>query len=144
MNTRETIHLTESQVSELADGTLDTRERPVVLSHVEQCGECRGDVEETRALLARAHNARVDVTAPAELWPLVASATMHGDHGRSHRTMRRIRLLVVVAAALLAVSLVASLRARLRDRAEHPPPATVRGDGGPPTAPKAPPAPPAP
>lgn len=144
MSTRETVHLTESQVSELADGTLDSHERPVVLSHIGQCDECRGDVEGTRELLARARSAGADIIAPPELWPLVAGATIRADPARSQRAMRRIRLLIVVAAALLAAGLVVSLRTRSGGRVEQPPPATVRGDGEPPAAPAAPSPPPAP
>lgn len=144
MNTRDMRHLTESQVSELADGTLDSRERPEAESHVEQCGDCRGDVEETHALLARARHARTDIAAPAELWPLVAGATIHADRGQSLRAMRRIRLFIVVVCAILAVSLVISLQGRSRDRPQQPPASDVRGQGGPSPAPAAPRPPPAP
>ena len=71
------VHLTEWQVSELADGTLDSRDHPVVLAHLGRCDGCRAEVAETRALLGRARDARTRTVAPPELWPLVAGHVAH-------------------------------------------------------------------
>ncbi len=118
------LHLTDAQVSELADGTLDSRAQPVLLAHLVSCVGCRTQVAETRALIAWSRGASGGITAPPELWPLVASATIHAPR-RSVRTVLRLtRVLLVVAFAILAVSLALSLRARLRDAS---PPATAAG-----------------
>lgn len=120
MNAATLMHLTESQVSELADGSLDSRERPVVLAHLGHCIDCRSQVAETRALLAYSRGASAGITAPAELWPLVARATIHAPRGSSRLALRATRVLLIVAFAILAVSLALSLRSRLRDGADDP------------------------
>lgn len=127
MNATTLLHLTESQVSELADGTLDLRERPVVLAHLGHCIDCRSRVAETRALLAYSRTASAGITAPPELWPLVAGATIHAPHRSSHIALHATRVLLVVAFAILTVSLAVSLRDRLRDGAGDP--AGVAADG---------------
>lgn len=114
MNLSSFVHLTEWQVSELADGTLDSREQPVVLAHLGRCSGCRAEVAETRALLARARDARAGIAAPPELWPLVAGATVEARHRPAGATLGLTRLLIVVAFAILAVSLAMSMRAMLR------------------------------
>jgi predicted anti-sigma-YlaC factor YlaD len=114
------LHLTESQVSELADGTLDSRERPVVIAHLDHCIDCRSQVAETRALLAYSRTATAGSTAPPELWPLVASATIHAPRASSRLALRAARVLLVVAFAIVTVSLALSLQARLRDDAADP------------------------
>lgn len=120
MNATTLLHLTESQVSELADGTLDLRERPVVLAHLGHCIDCRSQVAETRALLAYSRTASAGITAPPELWPLVAGATIHAPRRSSHIALHATRVLLVVAFAILTVSLAVSLRDRLRDGAADP------------------------
>ncbi|HET9003425.1 MAG TPA: hypothetical protein VFN39_05435, partial [Gemmatimonadaceae bacterium] len=102
------------------DGTLDLRERPVVLAHVGHCVDCRSQVAETRALLAYSRTASAGITAPPELWPLVASATIHAPHRSSGFALRVTRVLLVIAFAILTVSLAVSLRDRLRDGAADP------------------------
>lgn len=137
MKTSGTMHLTESQVSELADGTLDPREEPVVLAHIGRCDPCSREVAETRALLELSRRAKADIAAPPELWPLVASATIHA--GRAGRRAARVaRLLLVVAFAVLAVALAMSMRARLRDRDQDRAEAATSTTGGAPQAPSAP------
>lgn len=120
MNATTLLHLTESQVSELADGTLDPRERPVVLAHIGHCIDCRSQVAETRALLAYSRTASAGITAPPALWPLVAGATIHAPRRSSHIALHATRVLLVVAFAILTVSLAVSLRDRLRDGAADP------------------------
>ncbi|HET9002658.1 MAG TPA: hypothetical protein VFN39_01535, partial [Gemmatimonadaceae bacterium] len=138
------LHLTESQVSELADGTLDLRERPVVLAHLGHCIDCRSQVAETRALLAYSRTASTGITAPPELWPLVAGATIHAPRRSSHIALHATRVLLVVAFAILTVSLAVSLRDRLREGAADPAAGIPRGGTGavvvpqPPHVPEAP------
>jgi len=120
MNASALLHLTEAQVSELADGTLDLRERPIMLSHLGHCTGCRSQVAETRALLAYSRDAAAGITAPPELWPLVASATIHAPNRSSRFALRAARVLLIVAFAILTVSLALSLRARMRDGGGDP------------------------
>lgn len=116
MNALGTVHLSESQVSDLADGTLDPREEPAALAHIGRCDPCNRDVAETRALLALSRKAHTDIAAPPELWPLIASATIHAGRGVGRRAARLTRLLLVIAFAMLIVGLALSMRARLRAR----------------------------
>ena len=133
------VHLTEWQVSELADGTLDSREQPVVLAHLGRCDDCRAEVAETRALLARARDARVGTVAPAELWSLVAGATVDAPRATIRRALGLTRVLIVVAFAILAVSLAMSMRATLRGTGGAPiVPAPRTGVPAAPAAPAAP------
>ena len=120
MNAATLLHLTESQVSELADGTLDSREQPVVLAHLGHCNDCRSQVAETRALLAYSRTASAGISAPPELWPLIATATIHAPSRSSRIALRATRVLLIVAFAILTVSLALSLRARLRDGGDDP------------------------
>ena len=130
MNAATLLHLTESQVSELADGTLDSREQPVVLAHLGHCNDCRSQVAETRALLAYSRTASAGISAPPELWPLIATATIHAPSRSSRIALRATRILLVVAFAILTVSLALSLRARLRDSTRDPAAASAGGAAG--------------
>lgn len=138
MNASTLLHLTESQVSELADGTLDLRERPIVIAHLGHCTDCRSQVAETRALLAYSRDASAGITAPPELWPLVASATIHAPRGSSRIALHAARVLLVVAFAILTVSLALSLRARLRDGGGDPAAVTTDGAADPVSVPQPP------
>lgn len=144
MNAATMLHLTEAQVSELADDTLDSRERPLLIAHLGHCIDCRSQVAETRALLAYARNASVGVTAPPELWPLVANATIHAPRPSSGIVLRATRILLVVAFAILAVSLALSLRDRLRDGGADPAAGVADGAASGVAVPEPPPVPPAP
>lgn len=139
------VHLTEWQVSELADGTLDSREHPIVLAHLGRCSGCRAEVAETRALLARARDARAGTVAPPELWPLVAGATIGARRRTTGAALGLTRLLIVVAFAIFAVSLAMSMRARLRAGGGAPTVPAAGASAPPiPTAPPMPAAPPIP
>ena len=138
MNAAILLHLTDAQVSELADGTIDARERPVVLAHLGHCIDCRSQVSETRALLDYSRTASAGITAPPELWPLVASATIHAPRSSSRLALRTTRVLLVIAFAILTVSLASSLRARLREGAGDRAAATATGAAGAVTVPQPP------
>ena len=144
MNAATLMHLTDAQVSELADGSLDAGERPVVLAHLGHCVDCRSQVAETRALLALSRTASAGITAPPELWPLVASSTIHAPRRSSIIALRATRVLLVIAFAILTVGLALSLRARLRDGAGDPGAAVTGGAAGTVSVPQPSPAPRAP
>ena len=142
MNLSSFVHLTEGQVSELADGTLDSREHPVVLAHIGRCSDCRAEVAETRALLARARDARDETFAPPELWIRVTGATVRSRRRLAGGTLGLTRLLIIVAFAILAVTLTMSMRALLREPGGAPTvPAARSGVPDVPAPPAPPPAP---
>jgi len=77
MSAREDVHLSDEQLDDYADGSLDVSSRTRAEQHLAACAECRSAVEETRAVVSWARRERAMVTAPSELWPLVASSTIH-------------------------------------------------------------------
>ena len=77
MSTRETPHLTDERLDDYVDGALSDSERAFAEEHLASCERCRRAVGDTRELIATAQRQRVPVAAPAELWPLIASSTIH-------------------------------------------------------------------
>jgi predicted anti-sigma-YlaC factor YlaD len=77
MSARDDVHLTNEQLDDYADGVLDVAARASVDAHLATCARCRYALDETSALLATATAERAAVAAPPELWPLVASSTIH-------------------------------------------------------------------
>jgi anti-sigma factor RsiW len=77
MSERESTHLSEAQLDDLADGLLDPDARARATAHLAQCARCNRDLNATGELLRWSGQARSAVRAPAELWPLVAASTMH-------------------------------------------------------------------
>jgi len=77
MSAREHVHLTDAQVSEYVDRVMDEAARAEVEGHLASCASCRGAVEETRTVVTTAQRERASVTAPPELWPMVAASTIH-------------------------------------------------------------------
>ena len=47
------MHLTESQINDFVDDTLDAHERDAVRAHVDQCAECRAEIEAIQAMVQR-------------------------------------------------------------------------------------------
>jgi hypothetical protein len=70
-------HLTDTEVDDSADGSLDAATHARAQRHLESCARCRVAVEDSRAVVTWARREQPVVTAPAELWPLVASSTIH-------------------------------------------------------------------
>jgi len=77
MSARERMHLTDEQLDDYADGAMSAAERASADAHLASCERCRHSLDATRALLATATRERAAITAPAELWPLVAASTIH-------------------------------------------------------------------
>ena len=100
------LHLTEARVSDYADGVLDAATRADVERHLASCPDCRDAVRETRAVVALAQRSRLDVSAPAELWPLVASSTIHLATVRRQVLASMRGVLMLVAIALVAATAV--------------------------------------
>jgi predicted anti-sigma-YlaC factor YlaD len=77
MSAHEDVHLTDAQVNEYVDRVMDEAARAEAEEHLASCASCRGAVVETRALVTTAQRERASVTAPAELWPMIAASTIH-------------------------------------------------------------------
>ena len=103
MSARESVHLGEQQLDDYADGVLSDAERAIAERHLAACNACRRAVEETRAVLAWATEERAAVRAPAELWPLVASRTIHLAEVR-RAVLRSMRGLLLVGAIVLVAA----------------------------------------
>lgn len=106
MSTRETLHLTDAQLDDYVDGAMSDAQRATADAHLASCERCRHAIDATRALLATATRERAAIKAPAELWPLVASSTIHLAAVR-RRVLASMRgVLIAGAVALIAATAV--------------------------------------
>ena len=132
MSARETIHLTDEQLDDYADGALDARDRTNAERHLESCGQCRSAVDETRAVVSLAQRERAMVTAPSELWPLVASSTIHLAAMRRQVLASMRGVLLAGAIALVAATAVVTWKvARWTAPRDVPAPTAPVRAGGP-------------
>jgi predicted anti-sigma-YlaC factor YlaD len=155
MTARPDMHLTDEQLDDYTDGVLGDAERVGVERHLASCDQCRRALGDTREVLAWATRERATVTAPSELWPLVASSTIHLAEVRRAviRSMRGLLVagaLAVAAATAVLTWKIARWTAPTRDVPARTAPARVGGPGRhaghpvapippkPPTPPKAP------
>jgi predicted anti-sigma-YlaC factor YlaD len=134
MSARESVHLTDEQLDDYVDGVMDATSRARAAAHLAACERCRRLAGDTREMLALAERERVAVSAPAELWPLVAASTIHVAEVR-RRVLASMRgvLLAGAIALVAATALVTWKIARwtMAPRAEAPSavvrPASTRG-----------------
>jgi len=103
MSSREEMHLSDEQLDDYADGAMTDAERAAAERQLAACERCRRAVGDTRELLAWATRERQAVTAPAELWPLVAASTIHLGAVR-RRVLASMRGLLVIGAITLIVA----------------------------------------
>lgn len=148
MSARERVHLTDEQLDDYADAVMGAAERASADAHLASCERCRHALDDTRALLATATRERAAITAPAELWPLVASSTIHFAAMR-RAVLRSMRgALIAGAIAVAAATAVVTWKvARWTAPRVEPARVGVPGPGrhaGHPVAPAAPVAPVAP
>ena len=152
MSAREPLHLTDEQLDDYADGVMGDAERAGADAHLASCDRCRHALDGTRALLATATRERAAIVAPADLWPLVASSTIHLAAVRRAvlRSMRGVFIagaIAVAAATAVVTWKVARWTSASRvesPRAASPGPGRHAGHPAAPTAPVPPKAPPAP
>jgi anti-sigma factor RsiW len=147
MSARESVHLTDEQLDDYVDGLMDVATRASAEAHLASCERCRRLVGDTREMIALAERERVAVSAPAELWPLVATSTIHLAAVR-RRVLASMRgVLLAGAIALVAATAVVTwkiARWTMSPRAAAPsvvvPEARPRGGvhAGHPIAPEAP------
>ena len=154
MSVRDDVHLTDEQLDDYADGLMDGAARSGVDAHLAACARCRSALDETRGLLATATRERAAVAAPPELWPLVASSTIHLAAVRRQVLASMRGVLITGAIALVAATAVITWKVARWTGARDVPAATTApsaGDAGrhaghppPPRAPTPPRAPDAP
>jgi predicted anti-sigma-YlaC factor YlaD len=132
MSARREVHLTDAVASDYVDGVLDAALRPDVERHLASCIRCRGVVEETRAVVTTAQHERASVSAPPELWPMVAASTIHLAAMR-RRVLASMRgALIAGAIALVAATAVVTWKvARWTSPLPAPTPTTPARAGGP-------------
>lgn len=106
MSAHQELHLTDAQLSDYTDGVLDAATRPDVERHLASCQLCRNAIRETREVIEVAQRSRPNITAPAELWPLVASSTIHLAAVRRQVLASMRGVLIVGAIALVAATAV--------------------------------------
>jgi hypothetical protein len=132
MRARESGHLTDAQVNEYVDRVMDEAARAEVEQHVASCASCRSAVEETHAVLTTAQRERASVTAPAELWPMVAASTIHLGAVRRQVLASMRGALIVGAIALVAATAVVTWKvARWTTPRTVPAPTVPVTSGGP-------------
>ena len=125
MSARESLHLTDEQLDDYADGVMSAGALASADAHLSVCEQCRRAVNDTRELLAWATHERAAVTAPAELWPLVASSTIHLAEVR-RAVLRSMRgLLVAGALAIAAATAVVTWKIARWTSSERAAPARV-------------------
>ena len=103
MSAREDVHLTEAQVNEYVDRVMDEAARAEVERHLASCVQCRAAVDETRAVVTTAQREGASVTAPAELWPMVAASTIHLAAMR-RQVIASLRGVLITGAIVLAAA----------------------------------------
>jgi predicted anti-sigma-YlaC factor YlaD len=132
MSARENVHLTDAQVNEYVDRVMDEGARAEVERHLVSCAACRGALEETRTVVTTAQRERAKVTAPPELWPMVAASTIHLAAVRRQVLASMRGALIAGAIALVAATAVVTWKVARWTAPRVPPSATAPvGSGGP-------------
>jgi predicted anti-sigma-YlaC factor YlaD len=104
MSARETLHLTDEQLDDYVDGAMSDAGRSSADAHLASCERCRNAIDATRALLLTANRERAAIAAPPELWPLVASSTIHLATVRRQVLASMRGMLIAGALALVAAT----------------------------------------
>jgi predicted anti-sigma-YlaC factor YlaD len=132
MSAREERHLTEAQVNEYVDRVMDEAARAEVQEHLASCASCRDAVDETRAVVTTAQRERASVSAPPELWPMVAASTIHLAAIRRQVLASMRGTLIAAAIALVAATAVVTWKLARWTAPHVAPPATAPvGSAGP-------------
>jgi predicted anti-sigma-YlaC factor YlaD len=131
MSARDSMHLSEEQLDDYVDGAMRTTERASAQRHLDECERCRRAIGDTREVLAWATREQASVTAPAELWPLVASSTIHLAEVR-RAVLRSMRgLLMAGAITIAAATAVVTWKVARWTAPSRVAPAPTPGVGGP-------------
>lgn len=92
-------------LDDYVDGALEEAERRSVEAHLEECGECRHEEAQLRALLAEARALSLEVPPPWDLWPRIERRIRPAGHGAW------LRYLAAAACLVLAVAVALTARA---------------------------------
>ena len=103
MTERMDSHLTDTQLNDCAEGALDLATRAITDQHLASCTRCRTAVDETRAVMSWARNERSRAKAPAELWTLISSSTIHLAAVR-RQVMASMRGVLIAGALAIVVA----------------------------------------
>jgi anti-sigma factor RsiW len=123
MIAREAVHLTDERLDDYVDGVMDPAAHAAAEAHLATCERCRRLVGDTREMLALAGRERVAVSAPPELWALVASSTVHLAEVRRRVVASMRGVLLAGAIALVAATALVTwkiARWTMAPRAEAP------------------------
>jgi hypothetical protein len=93
-------HLTETELNDYVDGTLDAAAAASADAHVRECDSCAAAVAQLRRLLATAAALPLSLEPPAHLWSAVRRETIDFRPGRRH-ALWELRLPLAAAALLL-------------------------------------------
>ena len=63
------MHLTDAQINDLVDETVEAGELPALLEHVRFCAQCRAEVEALRAMLAQVGTLPLSIQPARDLRP---------------------------------------------------------------------------
>jgi predicted anti-sigma-YlaC factor YlaD len=131
MSAREGPHLTDEQLDDYADGVMPDAARALAEEHLLACDRCRRALGDTREVIALAQRERVALSAPAELWPLVASSTIHLAAMRRQVLASLRGVLIAGAIALVAATAVVTWKvARWTTARDVPAPTIPARTGG--------------
>ena len=109
------MHLTETQINDFVDGTLDSRELASVREHVDACAECRAEIDALTTMLGRMQTLPASIAPERDLRPQIWQQV-------DRRTLWHWRYpLAAAAVALIAITSVLTLElSRNRDDADLP------------------------
>jgi hypothetical protein len=97
------MHLTETQINDFVDDTLDAGERDVVSEHVRACAECRAEVEALQTMLQKVGGLPLSIAPARDLRPQVWAQA-------DRKTLWHWRYpLAAAAIALIAISSIMTL-----------------------------------
>ena len=77
MSAREPLHLTDEQIDHYADAVMGDAERASADAHLASCDPLPPRARRARARYSPRRRGRAAIAVPADLWPLVASSTIH-------------------------------------------------------------------
>jgi hypothetical protein len=98
------MHPPEEQLNDYVDGRLQGAARDSVSQHLLDCLQCQRSVAAIEEVVEEARLARDNITAPPELWPIVAATTVHDSIVRRHVFKRMWPQLGAAALLLMILS----------------------------------------
>jgi len=97
-----TGHLPPDVLGDLLDRRLTPEAAARAAAHLDACAACRAERDALAQVIALGAHARSRTPVPADVWPMVAAATIHEGEVR-RRLLRRMRGPLLLAALALCV-----------------------------------------